>query len=146
MGQVRYDGKSTDSKILTISPCLKGIEPADLNGDCTVDLADLILFANHWLSRSCNILRDCANADLNHDAIIDLKDWAIFAELMIKCIGSLFFGEKKGCRNDALNGFKGQDAYQKEYMFPAVPFDTRSPMVFPRIVIALLPVQWQGII
>lgn len=80
IGQVRYDGKVANTEILQVSPCLGGRISADLNGDCRVDLADLIILAEQWMKRSCGNLRDCNGADLNGDTIVDLKDWAIFAQ------------------------------------------------------------------
>lgn len=47
--------------------------PGDLNGDCRVDAADLLLFAGHWLTASG------ASADLSRDGHVDVIDWALFS-------------------------------------------------------------------
>jgi hypothetical protein len=47
--------------------------PGDLNGDCRVDAADLMLFAGQWLSATN------AAADLNHDGVVNGADLALLS-------------------------------------------------------------------
>ncbi|MGE4286813.1 MAG: lamin tail domain-containing protein, partial [Phycisphaerae bacterium] len=55
-------------------PCL----PADLNGDCTVDIDDLLLFSGDWASTL-----DCSGfgcADLNNDSSVNMPDFPVMAD------------------------------------------------------------------
>jgi hypothetical protein len=51
-------------------------QPAgDLSDDCVVDMADLEILTNQWLTSGPDI-----EADLNSDEVVDFKDYAIIAD------------------------------------------------------------------
>jgi hypothetical protein len=54
--------------------------PGDFNGDCQVDAADLVLFANQWLTRRMELAppEPSERADLNRDGRVDGADLALF--------------------------------------------------------------------
>jgi len=52
-------------------------DPNPLTVDCSIDLADLVDFAGHWLETDCNISNNwCSGADLNHLDNVNLDDFA----------------------------------------------------------------------
>lgn len=56
-----------------IAACL----PADLDGNCTIDLNDLLLFAQQWLQTTECLGYDCP--DLDQNQFVDLDDFASLA-------------------------------------------------------------------
>ena len=75
-GQDTYPGPvwQFDSAV-TQQQCLD--MPADLNTDCTVDLTDLMVFANQWLDPSCS---GPGCADLDNTTGVSISDFAILAD------------------------------------------------------------------
>ncbi len=53
------------------------INPADLNVDCKVDLADLRYLAANWMQTGCVIPTWCGLADINHDGTADMADLSV---------------------------------------------------------------------
>jgi len=53
-----------------------GYYPADFNFDCSVDVNDLKLLADHWLTEA----EEPNKFDLYYDEFIDFQDYAIFAQ------------------------------------------------------------------
>jgi hypothetical protein len=52
--------------------------PADFTHDGSVNVADLHIFASHWLMRDCeNFMYRCE--ELDRDSYINLDDFSIFA-------------------------------------------------------------------
>jgi hypothetical protein len=58
---------------------------ADLNGDCQIDLSDLILLVNQWLSTSPEAVAPNYSPDIVVDDHINLADFAAMAEQWLVC-------------------------------------------------------------
>ena len=53
----------------------------DLNIDCTVDINDLSILAQHWLQTDCNSSNDfCAGADIDRNGGVNFEDYRILAD------------------------------------------------------------------
>jgi hypothetical protein len=48
---------------------------------CSVDMADLVIFARYWLSSSCSGPDWCGGADFNTSGDVNMEDFARFAQL-----------------------------------------------------------------
>jgi hypothetical protein len=59
--------------------------PADLNGDCQIDLSDLILLVDQWLSSSPEAVAPNYSPDIAADDNINLADFAAMAEQWLVC-------------------------------------------------------------
>jgi hypothetical protein len=60
--------------------------PADLSGNCRVDIEDLALLANYWLNASCGPGNEyCQGADISANGAVNLADWAVFAAQWLEC-------------------------------------------------------------
>jgi hypothetical protein len=66
-------GKTLDA--INPPPCAGIKFDGDIDGDCSVNITDLMLLVQEWLSIS--VITD---ADINEDTKVDLFDYAIFAE------------------------------------------------------------------
>lgn len=55
-------------------------QPADFNGDGSVNFADFTVLACYWLTTNCAAQDNCAGADLEPDGDVDLEDLASFVE------------------------------------------------------------------
>lgn len=62
------------STVEGVSACV----PGDLDGNCLVDLVDLVLFAEDWLQSIVCQSYDCP--DLDRDQVVGMGDLAVFAE------------------------------------------------------------------
>jgi glucuronoarabinoxylan endo-1,4-beta-xylanase len=59
---------------------------SDLNGDCYVDLLDLLVFANNWLYTNCVAPGNCQNADFAPtNGTVDFFDFADFGAQWRQC-------------------------------------------------------------
>jgi hypothetical protein len=58
-------------------------EPADLNADGRVDLADFAVFASRWLENGCGLPDWCGNADLDLTGSVDTQDLIFFASFWL---------------------------------------------------------------
>jgi hypothetical protein len=58
---------------------------ADLNGDCKIDLSDLVLLVNQWLSTSPEAIAPNYSPDIVVDDNINLADFAAMAEQWLVC-------------------------------------------------------------
>jgi glucuronoarabinoxylan endo-1,4-beta-xylanase len=59
---------------------------SDLNGDCYVDLQDLLVFANNWLYTNCVAPGNCQNADfVPTNGTVDFFDFADFGPQWRQC-------------------------------------------------------------
>ncbi len=58
----------------------------DLNGDCVVDLNDLVVFAPLWMMTGCVVPNGCVGADISGDGKVTIEDLAVIgADWMIDC-------------------------------------------------------------
>ncbi|MBN1845311.1 MAG: lamin tail domain-containing protein, partial [Sedimentisphaerales bacterium] len=78
----------------------------DLNGDCTVDLLDVRLLADHWLDPGCS-RPDCP-ADLIEPAGVGLADFAVlagnFQRTGVPVVISEFMADNEGSVTTRVNG------------------------------------------
>jgi hypothetical protein len=58
---------------------------ADINANCYVDLQDLEVIAQYWLSTDCVEPEDCGKANLNSDSEINFLDYSKFAVDWLQC-------------------------------------------------------------
>jgi hypothetical protein len=58
-------------------------EPADMNANGRVDLADFAIFASRWLENGCGLPDWCANADLDLTGSVDTQDLIFFASFWL---------------------------------------------------------------
>lgn len=79
--------------------------PADLDTDCTVDLTDLIIFANQWLSAGCSG-RGCA--DIDETAGVGMSDFAILADNWAKPAPDIVINEFMARNTNVLSDNEGQ--------------------------------------
>jgi beta-glucanase (GH16 family) len=62
------------------SPVAIYLGPEDLNGDGTVDTADLVILADNWLRNDCGIENsNCSGADYQPDGSVDMEDFYQFS-------------------------------------------------------------------
>jgi glucuronoarabinoxylan endo-1,4-beta-xylanase len=62
-----------------------GLE-SDLNGDCYVDLLDLVIMADYWLHIDCTAPGNCQGADfVPTDSSVNFRDFADFAPQWMQC-------------------------------------------------------------
>ncbi|OQA02427.1 MAG: hypothetical protein BWY71_00012 [Planctomycetes bacterium ADurb.Bin412] len=54
--------------------------PCDLDGNFTVDILDLGIFAYHWLETGCTGPETCGGADFDASGKVDYLDYAIFSQ------------------------------------------------------------------
>ncbi|HOL31256.1 MAG TPA: hypothetical protein PK052_04680, partial [Anaerohalosphaeraceae bacterium] len=60
--------------------------PADLSGDCSVDIEDLIVWAAFWLDANCGPDNGyCQKADAGLDGSVTLADWEAFCLYWLEC-------------------------------------------------------------
>ena len=62
-----------------------GLE-SDLNGDCYVDLLDLVIMADYWLNTGCTAPGNCQGADFTPtDGTVNFRDFADFGPQWKQC-------------------------------------------------------------
>ncbi len=71
-----------DAKATVFAYSLIGSPDLDDNG--TVDVGDLMLFAEQWLETGCDGPEWCEGADLNRDGKVDMADFAIISEYWLR--------------------------------------------------------------
>lgn len=59
---------------------------ADLSGDCSIDIEDLILFADDWLNTACNAgNEECGGADLGLNGSVTMADLSVLSLEWLRC-------------------------------------------------------------
>lgn len=58
---------------------------ADMNLDCSVDTADLMLVLEQWLKGDCGQNADCMGMDLNRNGAVEIADIAVMASEWMTC-------------------------------------------------------------
>lgn len=67
-------------------PACRYILAGDLNGDCMVDLNDLVTFAPLWMMTGCVVPGGCVGSDITGDSRVGIEDLAVIAaDWMIDC-------------------------------------------------------------
>ncbi len=82
MDAVRVSSYAVWIQTITTADCNgPGPVQGDLNGDCKVDMLDLVEIANQWLRTDCESENNfCNGADFEPDGDVDMIDFAFFAQ------------------------------------------------------------------
>ena len=75
--------------------------PGDLNNDCRVNLADLTLLAEHWLTAA-------PEANINQDNVVNLKDYELLSAGWLKKANRLIISEFLASNKNVLDDEEGQ--------------------------------------
>jgi hypothetical protein len=78
----------------------------DLNNDCQINVADLVILAEQWLTTG-------PDADLNQDSIVNLEDYALFSANWKKKIREVIISEFLASNNSSI---KDEDANTSDWV------------------------------
>ena len=82
-GYVERDGFFVDDiKVLELPEAETG--PGDVNGDCSVDVADILLIVDMILHPETMEDTELQYADLNHDQVIDVLDIVLLIQFILE--------------------------------------------------------------
>jgi hypothetical protein len=96
------DVKDISDGTFTLFTCQLPSIPGDINGDCYVNLADLVILSQHWLV-SGSSLED--QGDINGDTHINLTDFSILSQYWLVCGNPL----DSQCDLDSVNWIENFD-------------------------------------